>query len=193
MNQQDNSNQKDINSKYLMTSSNNFGGYNYLSNISNLISTNANNKNLMAKTLTQTMNHSNVLNPSIKLSNISSLIGSLDKLNLINERAEKFGKNNNNIFKINKKRNLKGLFLNKFNEMDAFTKEILKTGDWSNRGGYKSQDKSTNIYKRNPEKPSILELTRELGYKAKPIRNRNKNVSSFINNRAMRTVAFFKQ
>ena len=188
-----NQQEKDINSKYLMTSSNNFGGYNYLSNISNLIApNNNNNNNLMTKTITQRMNQSNILNPSIKLSNISSLIGSLDKLNLINEGEEKFAKNNNNLFKNNKKKALKGLFLNKFNEMDEFTKEILKTGDWSNRGGNKSQGKSMYMYKKNPEKPSILEITRELGYKVKPIRNRSKIASSFINP-AMKTVAFFKQ
>ena len=188
INQQDNSIQKDINSKYLMTSSNNFGGYNYLSNISNLIG--SNNNNLMTKTISQRMNQSNTLNPSIQLSNISSLIGSLDKLNLITDNQEKLGKKNQNFFKNYKKKKLKGLLLNKFNEMDEFAKGILKTGDLSNRGG-QSQGKSLYIHK-NPGKPSILEITRELGYKVRPTRNRSKITSSVINP-ALKTVAFFKQ
>ena len=184
---QENFNQKD-NSKYLMTSTNNFGNYNYISNIIN----SNNNTNIMTKTATTGMNQSNLLNPSIKLSNISSLIGSLDRLNLITEREEKLGKNNSNIFREQHKNKLKNLFLNKYTEMDEFTKEILKTGELSNREGYKSQGKNMYMSRKNPEKPSMLELTREIGYKNKPYRNRSKMNSSSINP-ILSTVAFFKQ
>ena len=46
--------------------------------------------------------------------------------------------------------------------------------------------------RKNPEKPSMLELTREIGYKNKPYRNRSKMNSSSINP-ILSTVAFFKQ
>ena len=184
---QENFNQKD-NSKYLMTSTNNFGNYNYISNIMN----SNNNTNIMTKTATTGMNQSNFLNPSIKLSNISSLIGSLDRLNLITEGEEKLGKKNNNIFRAQHKNKLKSIFLNIYTEMDVFTKEILKTGELSNREAYKSQGKNMYMSKKNPEKPSMLELTREIGYKNKPYRNRSKMNSSSINP-VLSTVAFFKQ
>ena len=75
----------------------------------------------MTKTHTSYMNtnHSNILNPSIKLFNASSLVGSINKLSLITENEERLGKKNTNIFK---RKNLKHLFLNNFNlnEMNQF-------------------------------------------------------------------------
>jgi hypothetical protein len=195
MNQPDNSIQKEINnSKYLMTSTNNFGNYNYISNISNLIgsTSNNNNNNILTKTLTHHMNQSNLLNPSIKLSNISSLVGSLDKLTLITEREEKNAKINKNLFKKKKLKKIKKLFMNNYNEMNEFTKQILKKGDFSSRLMNVSQGKYKHPHGRNPEKPSVLELTREIGYKNKPFRNRSKITPSFMNP-AMKTVEFFKQ
>ena len=195
MNQPDNSIQKEINnSKYLMTSTNNFGNYNYISNISNLIgsTSNNNNNNIMTKTLTHHMNQSSLLNPSIKLANISSLVGSLDKLTLITEREEKKAKISQDLFKKQKLKNIKKLFMNNFNEMNEFTKQIIKTGDFSSRLMNVSQGKYKHTHGRNPEKPSVLELTREIGYKNKPFRNRSKITPSFMNP-AMKTVAFFKQ
>ena len=185
-NQIENSIQKD--SKYLMTSTNNFGNYNYISNFSNIIGNN--NNNLMTKTSTAGINKSNILNPSIRLSNISSLVGTMDKLNLISEREERFAKKNRNLFKNLKKHKVRGLLLNQFDEIDKFTKDILKTGDWSNRKFNKSQ--GMRIQGKTPEKPSILELRRELGNKNNSIRNRRKVVIPSINNPSMRTVEFFK-
>ena len=194
MNQPDNSIQKEINnSKYLMTSTNNFGNYNYISNISNLIgSTSNNNNNIMTKTLTHHKDQSNLLNPSIRLSNISSLIGSMDKLTLITEREERNTKKiANNIFKRQRLKNMRKLFMNDYNEMDDFTKQILKT-DFTSRAMNVSEGKYKHSHGRNPEKPSILELTREIGYKNRPYRNRSKITPSFVNP-VMKTVAFFKQ
>ena len=190
MNQQDNSIQKDANSKYLMTSTNNFGNYNYISNI--IGSNNFFNNNIMSKTTTHNMNQSSLLNPSIKLSNISSLVGSMDKLNLITEKEERFAKKNNNIFKNNKAKKIKKLMLNNFNEMDEFTKQILKTGDFTSRDANLSLGKNMHFHGKNPEKPSLLELTREIGYKSRPFRNRSR-VNPTPVNPAMKTVAFFKQ
>ena len=80
--------------------------------------------------------------------------------------------------------------MNQFDEIDKFTKDILKTGDWSNRKFNKSQ--GMRIQGKTPEKPSILELRRELGNKNNSIRNRRKVVIPSINNPSMRTVEFFK-
>ena len=177
-----------MNSKYLMTS-NNFGNSNYMSNV--IGSYNANNiNNLMAKTQSHLMNQSNQLNPSIKLSNISSLIGSLDKLTLISEREERLAKRNKNIFK---RRKMKNLILDKYNEINQFTKEILKTNDWSNRLASKSEGKNMFIHGKRHEKPTNQELTREMGYITnKSIRSRSK-VGPTLIDPALQTVAFFKQ
>ena len=188
----DSSLQNDINSKYLMTSTNNFVNSNYLSNL--IGSYNINNFNqrndYMTKTHTSYMNtnHSNILNPSIKLSNVSSLVGSINKLSLITENEERLGKKNTNIFK---RKNLKHLFLNNLNEMNQFTKEILKTSDWSTRTGNKSEGKILNGYAKPYTKPNIFELNREMGYGNKSIRSRSKVIPSLINP-ALQTVAFFK-
>ena len=188
----DSSLQNDINSKYLMTSTNNFVNSNYLSNlIGSYNINNFNQKNdYMTKTHTSYMNtnHSNILNPSIKLSNVSSLVGSINKLSLISENEEKSGKKNINLFK---RKNLKHLLLNNFNEMNQFTKEILKTSDWSSRIGNKSERKILNGYAKPFAKPNIFELNREIGYGNKSIRSRSKVIPSIINP-ALQTVAFFK-
>ena len=188
----DSSLQNDINSKYLMTSTNNFVNSNYLSNL--IGSYNINNFNqrndYMTKTHTSYMNtnHSNILNPSIKLSNASSLVGSINKLSLISENEERLGKKNTNLFK---RKNLKHLLLNNFNEMNQFTKEILKTSDWSSRIGNKSERKILNGYAKPYMKPNIFELNREIGYGNKSIRSRSKVIPTLINP-ALQTVAFFK-
>ena len=81
--------------------------------------------------------------------------------------------------------------MNDYNEMDDFTKQILKT-DFTSRAMNVSEGKYKHSHGRNPEKPSILELTREIGYKNRPFRNRSKITPSFVNP-VMKTVAFFKQ
>ena len=188
----DSSLQNDINSKYLMTSTNNFINSNYLSNL--IGSYNINNYNqrndYMTKTHTSYMNtnHSNILNPSIKLSNVSSLVGSINQLSLITENEERLGKKNTNIFK---RKNLKHLFLNNLNEMNQFTKEILKTGDWSARTINNSEGKSMHGYAKPYTKPNIFELNREIGYGNKSRRSRSKVIPTLINP-ALQTVAFFK-
>jgi hypothetical protein len=97
------------------------------------------------------------------------------------------------IFSKKKKlKKIKKLFMNNYNEMNEFTKQILKTGDFSSRLMNVSQGKYKHPHGRNPEKPSVLELTREIGYKNKQFRNRSKITSSFMNP-AMKTITFFKQ
>jgi hypothetical protein len=188
----DSSLQNDTNSKYLMTSTNNFVNSNYLSNL--IGSYNINNFNqrndYMTKTHTSYMNtnHSNILNPSIKLSNVSSLVGSINKLSLITENEERIGKKNTNLFK---GKNLKHLFLNNLNEMNQFTKEILKTSDWSTRIGNKSEGKTIQGYAKPYTKPNIFQINREIGYGNKSIRSRSKVIPTLINP-ALQTVAFFK-
>ena len=188
----DDKGKEDTNSKYLMTSTNNFVNSNYLSNlIGSYNINNFNNKNdFMTKTHTSYMNnnHSNILNPSIKLSNASSLVGSINKLSLISENEERLAKKNTNLFK---RKNLKRFFLNNFNEMNQFTKEILKTSDWSTRTANKSEGKYINGYAKPYTKPNIFELNREMGYGNRSIRSRSKAIPNLINP-ALQTVAFFK-
>ena len=145
----------DIQSKYLMTSTGNFG-----SNVLNATS----------------------MNPNIKLANISSLMTSMDRLNLITEREEKRAKKTQNYF--NRKNMLKKLVINdnnknsnKLNEINQFTKEILKNDDWSKKltltnkssnRGFLSQSKIT--------KPNNREILREIGFGGKIMRNRSRGL-----------------
>lgn len=186
----DSSLQNDINSKYLMTSTNNFVNSNYLSNLIGSYNNYNQRNDYMTKTHTSYMNtnYSNILNPSIKLSNASSLVTSINKLSLISENEERLGKKNTNLFK---RKNLKHLFLNNLNEMNQFTKEILKTGDWSTRTVNKSEGKAIHGYAKPYTKPNIFELNREIGYGNKSIRSRSKVIPTLINP-ALQTVAFFK-
>ena len=110
------------------------------------------------------------MNPNIKLANISSLMTSMDRLNLITEREEKRAKKTQNYF--NRKNMLKKLVINdnnknsnKLNEINQFTKEILKNDDWSKKltltnkssnRGFLSQSKIT--------KPNNREILREIGF-----------------------------
>ena len=134
------------------------------------------------------INHLNILNPSIKLSNASSLVGSINKLSLIIENEERLGKKKTNIFK---RKNSKYLFLNNLNEMHQFRKEILKASDWSTRTGNKSKEKILNGYAKPYIKSNIFELNREIGFENKSIRNSSKVILSLINP-ALQTVALFK-
>ena len=76
--------------------------------------------------------------PNLKLSGGgSSLMGSMEKLNLISEREEKLAKKTENLFKKNNSKfsSTSGFILPKFEEINKFTSEILTSTNWMQKNG----------------------------------------------------------
>ena len=133
------------------------------------------------------------LNPKLKISGGgSSLMGSMEKLNLISERQEKLAKKSENLFKKNSNyASAKEIFLPKLEEINKFTSEILTTTNWMEKNGINN---AMGTPFRNPEKPGFKEIRREMGMKGKNLRNRVKNVSQEqIGTQELEAVDFFKQ
>jgi len=134
------------------------------------------------------------LNPKLKLTGGgSSLMGSMEKLNLISERQEKLAKKTENLFKKNSTNyaSAKEIVLPKLEEINKFTSEILTTTNWMEKNGINN---TIGTPFRNPEKPGFKEIRREMGMKGKNLRNRVKNVSQEqIGTQELETVDFFKQ
>ena len=103
-------------------------------------------------------------------------MGSMEKLNLISERQEKLAKKSENLFKKNssKSSSTSGFILPKFEEINKFTSEILTSTNWMQKNGVKN---TIGVPFRNPEKPGLKEISREMGVKGKSLRNRTKNIS----------------
>ena len=134
------------------------------------------------------------LNPKLKLTGGgSSLMNSMEKLNLISERQEKLAKKSENLFKKNSTNyaSAKEIVLPKLEEINKFTSEILTTTNWMQKNGINN---AIGTPFRNPEKPGFKEIRREMGMKGKNLRNRVKNVSlEQAGTQALETVDFFKQ
>ena len=132
--------------------------------------------------------------PNLKLSGGgSSLMGSMEKLNLISERQEKLAKKSENLFKKNSSKysSTSGLILPKFEEINKFTSEILTSTNWMQKNGVKNTIVAPF---RNPEKPGLKEISREMGVKGKSLRNRTKNISQEqMGIMSLEAVDFFKQ
>ena len=132
--------------------------------------------------------------PNLKLSGGgSSLMGSMEKLNLISERQEKLAKKSENLFKKNSSKysSTNGFILPKFEEINKFTSEILTSTNWMQKNGVKN---TIGAPFRNPEKPGLKEISREMGVKGKSLRNRTKNISQEqMGIMSLEAVDFFKQ
>ena len=132
----------------------------------------------------------NTFNPFIQLSmGSSSLIGSLDKLNLVPNEEEKNLKKRRNIFRESKKnllRKEKQIFLD---EVNNFTKNLMTNKKVKLPGDEKMKTISGI---RNPEKPNMREIIQEIGLKGKIMRNRSKILAPIKSN-FLDTENFFKQ
>ena len=138
---------------------------------------------------------SSSLSPQLKLSfGIGTLLGSMEKLNLITERQERIAKKNENIFKKNLSNysSVKELVLPKLEEINKFTTEILTSNNWMKKHGVNNMVGSPF---RNPGKPGFKQICREMGIKGKILRNRMKNniTSTEGTNPALEAVDFFKK
>ena len=133
------------------------------------------------------------LSPKLKLSiGNGSLLGSMEKLNLITERQERLAKKAENIFKknISNYSSAKEIVLPKLEEINKFTSDILTSNNWMKKSGINNNFGSPF---RNPGKPGFKEISREMGIRGKILRNRMKNnVEKQDINPALMAVDFFK-
>ena len=134
------------------------------------------------------------LSPHLKLSlGAGTLLGSMEKLNLITERKKRQAKKTENIFKKNfvNYASAKELILPKLEEINKFTSEISTSSNWMKKNGINNTIGSPF---RNPGKPGFKEISREMGIRGKILRNRMKNnIKSPDTNQALETVDFFKR
>ena len=137
---------------------------------------------------------SSSLSPQLKLSfGVGTLLGSMEKLNLITERQERFKKKTDNIFKnnISNYASTKEIFLPKLEEINKFTSEILTSSNWMKKSGINN---SIGSPFRSPGKPGYKEIRREMGIRGKILRNRmKKNIQNQEENSALETLDFFKR
>ena len=134
----------------------------------------------------------NSFNPFIQLNmgSSSSLIGSLDKLNLALNEEERSYKKRKNIFRT-KKNILKKE--NKFflDDINLFTKNLI-TNKKNELKGEMDIKMNTIGGVKSPEKPNMREIIKEIGLKGKLMRNRSR-VLAPIKSNYIETENFFKQ
>lgn len=134
--------------------------------------------NFENKSLIKTKGMNSSLSPRLKLKGMgTSLMGSLERLSLITERQERLAKKTENIFRRNLSNftNEKKYVLPKLDEIDKFTSSILKSKNWMEKNGVNNSYGSPF---RNPEKPGIKEISREMGVRGKILRSRMKSNAS---------------
>ena len=132
----------------------------------------------------------NTFNPFIQLSiGSSSLIGSLDKLNLALNEEEKNHKKRRNIFRETKKNILKKEKQVFLDDINNFTKNLMTNKKVEIKGDERIKTISGI---RNPEKPNMREIIQEIGLKGKIMRNRSKILAPIKSN-FIETENFFKQ
>ena len=146
-------------------------------------------KNFINNNLKEINQKNNSFNPFIQLTMGSSLVDSLDKLNLISNEEEKNYKKRKNIFRETKKQFLRKenkIFLD---DINLFTKNII-----TNKKIEIKRDEKMNTINgiRNPEKPKMKEIIQEIGLKGKITRNRGKIINQIKSN-YIDAENFFKQ
>ena len=166
------------NMKQKMYSTNNSTMFNqYLKNI--------NNSNYKEK-----IQKNGSFNPYIHLTiGASSLINTMDNLNLVPNEEEKTYKKRKNIFREKHKNNLRKENKYILNDINLFTKNLIT----NKRNEVLGEEKMRTIGGgKNPEKPNMREIIQEIGVKGKIMRNRSKILvpikSNFLDNEN-----FFKQ
>ena len=169
---------RNMNMNNRMYSTNNSSMFNqYLKNINNSNFKDNNKKN-------------NTFNPFIQLTmGSSSLIGSLDKLNLVSNEEEKNHKKRRNIFRETKKNLLRKEKQILLDDINNFTKNLMANKKVEIKGDIKM---NTISGIRSPEKPNMREIIQEIGLKGKIMRNRSKIVAPIKSN-FLDTENFFKK
>ena len=120
-----------------------------------------------------------------------SLLGSIEKVNLITEMKLKQSKKLRNLFKKKFITYKDSKSLPKLEEVNKFTSDILTSKNWKDRKG---TNNSIGMPFRNPWKPGRKELNLEVGLKGYISRSRiKKNKYSIKIPEALQTMDFFKQ
>lgn len=170
--------------------------FNKKTNNNIMFSTNSNNSSLFKNYMKQanmstfrTKNNFN-LTPVINMkSGASSLLNSIDRLNLVPKEEKKLIKKSKNLFRFKISKNIKQ---NIYDDMNNFTKNILL-----NKKDTQFNEKIMNTTGgirgiSNPGKPNMREIIQEIGLKGKVMRQRTKFLpaikSNFLDNEN-----FFKQ
>ena len=170
--------------------------FNKKTNNNIMFSTNSNNSSLFKNYMKQanistyrTKNNFN-LTPVINMKlGASSLINSIDRLNLVPKEEKKLIKKTKNLFRFKISKNIKQ---NIYDDMNTFTKNILL-----NKKDAQFNEKVMNTTGgirgiSNPGKPNMREIIQEIGLKGKVMRQRTKFLpaikSNFLDNEN-----FFKQ
>ena len=136
------------------------------------------------------------LNPKMKVAGNTSLLGSMEKLNLISERQEKLAKKSENLFKKNISNfsnysSAKEIVLPKLEEINKFTSEILTSDNWMTKNGINN---TIGAPFRNPGKPGYRQISMEMGIRGKILRNRIRNASQVqVVPPALEAFEFFKK
>ena len=147
-------------------------------------------KNIINNNLKEINQNNNTFNPFIQLTmGSSSLVDSLDKLNLVSNEEEKNHKKRKNIFRETKKNILRKenkIFLD---DINLFTKNIITNKKFELKGDEKM---NTISGIKNPDKPKMREIIQEIGLKGKITRNRGKIINPIKSN-YIDAENFFKQ
>ena len=147
-------------------------------------------KNIINNNLKEINQNNNTFNPFIQLTmGSSSLVDSLDKLNLVSNEEEKNHKKRKNIFRETKKNILRKENKVFLDDINLFTKNIITNKKFELKGDEKM---NTISGIRNPEKPKMREIIQEIGLKGKITRNRGKIINPIKSN-YIDAENFFKQ
>jgi len=164
-------------SKY---SSQNFRNKMYSSHSNNLSMFNQYMKNITSSSnniIEKKIKNNKNLSPFIQLKmGTSSLIGSFDKLNLIQKEKEENHQKRNNIFRRGIKDDIQKETKFSLDNINIFAKNII-----TNRQFGIQEDKRMKTIGgiKNPGKPDLRSFIQEMGIKGKNLRNRNRNVILF--------------
>ena len=147
-------------------------------------------KNIINNNLKEINQKNNTFNPFIQLTmGSSSLVDSLDKLNLVSNEEEKNHKKRKNIFRETKKNILRKENKVFLDDINLFTKNIITNKKFELKGDEKM---NTISGIKNPDKPKMREIIQEIGLKGKITRNRGKIINPIKSN-YIDAENFFKQ
>jgi len=157
------------------------------SSMFNLYMKNTNYSNINEKTI-KTTTTKKPFNPFIQLTmGSSSLMGTLERLNLGSNEEEKNHIKRRNIFRETRINTLQKESRLSLNDINIFTKNLV-----TQRFDLKKQEKSRLITSlRNPGKPNNREIIQEVGLKGKILRSRSKHFVPIKSN-FLETESFFK-
>ena len=142
----------------------------------------------VSNNMSKNSNNSFSMNPLIKLKGSTSLMGSIDKLNLINEKEERLAKKTVNLFKKNHSTSTKEN-PEQFNEINKFTSQILTSKNWTSNNNRDILNTEPKIY--NNRRVIGFQVHKEKELTSINFRSRSKNKNQ-ISTPSIEGALFFK-